>query len=75
MIYGEHLLALAARAVDGKCAKTRIIVDWGAGYPDGYSHCSVGQNGFLHQKFNIFLTTKARAIIVCANNLVCYHHR
>ena len=42
MIYGEQLLALAAWAVDGKCAKTHIIVDWSAGYSDG---CSVGHAG------------------------------
>ena len=62
MIYGEQLLALAAWAADGKCAKTHIIVDWSVRATQMGAVIAVlamRENGFLHQKFNIFLATKA----------------
>ena len=58
MIYGEHRrAALGSEALYGKCAKTHIIVDWGAGCELGavIGHAGQPGHGFLHQKYNIII--------------------
>ena len=52
-----ELLAPSRWSVYGKCAKTHIIVDWGAGWEVGavIGHAGQPGNGFLHQKYNIII--------------------
>lgn len=63
-----ELLAPSVWSVYGKCAKTRIIVDWGAGCEVGavIGHAGQPGHGFLHQKYNIFMViAKAHPVYRC----------